>query len=81
MSEMSKVEEVARAIFDAMDIADGLDGTVARKYAVAAIEAMRKPTEAMVEAGFHEIKPDGLPADKGDAAACFAAMLDAALKE
>lgn len=46
-----------------------------------AIEAMRVPTEAMLEAGFHEIKPDGLPADKGDAAACFAVMIDAALKE
>lgn len=41
-SPASMVERVARAIFDAMDIADGLDGTVAEKYARAAIEAMRE---------------------------------------
>lgn len=35
----SMVERVARAIFEAMDIADGLDGTVAEKYALAAIAA------------------------------------------
>jgi hypothetical protein len=33
----SMVERVARAIHNAMDIADGLDGTVAEKYARAAI--------------------------------------------
>jgi hypothetical protein len=81
MGEMSKVEEVARAIFDAMDVADGLDGTVARKYAVAAIKAMQGPTEAMLEAGavvdddFSEAAPER---------ACFMiyhAMIDEALKE
>lgn len=43
MSEM--VERVAKAIFDEMDIADGLDGTVAQRYARAAIEAMRELPE------------------------------------
>jgi hypothetical protein len=64
-----------------MDVADGLDGTVARKYAVAAIGAMQGPTEAMIEAGavvdddFSEAAPER---------ACFMiyhAMIDAALKE
>lgn len=77
MGEMSKVEEVARAIFDAMDVADGLDGTVARKYAVAAIEAMRVPTAAMVSdvsEGFAVRVP-------GTIERVYGAMIDAALKE
>jgi hypothetical protein len=48
--ETPMAERVAKAIFDAMDIADGLDGTVAKRYARAAIEAMREPTDEMCEA-------------------------------
>jgi len=45
------LEQVKKAIFEAMDIADGLDGTVAEKYALAAIEAMMEPTAQMVADG------------------------------
>lgn len=85
------IERVAKAIYEAdvsparvrweNRIPDGHIDNTFMAMAVAAIEALREPTEAMSEAGFHEIKPDGLPADKGDAAACFTVMIDAALKD
>jgi hypothetical protein len=86
MGEMSKVEEVARAIFDAMDVADGLDGTVARKYAVAAIETLRDAnliyavleprTEADEIAGRREFY-----GDSGAWLSLWNSAIDAALKE
>lgn len=48
---MDMIEKVAKAIFDAMDVTDGLDSSSADRYARAAIEAMREPTQEMVEAG------------------------------
>jgi hypothetical protein len=50
MTEM--IERVAKAILDAMDITDGLDASAADRYARAAIEAMREPTDQMCEAGY-----------------------------
>lgn len=46
----SMLSKVAKAIFDAMDVTDGLDGTSAERYALAAIVAMREPTDVMIEA-------------------------------
>jgi hypothetical protein len=79
MSEM--VDRVAAAIrpllYGSDLMADSEVGDIAR----AAIEAMREPTEAMVEAGWDT----GLEYGPGDALAvnpevCFSAMIDAALK-
>lgn len=42
MTERSEIfERVTKAIYDNMDVADGLDSTAAAHYAQAAIEAMR----------------------------------------
>lgn len=82
MGEMKKLEEVARAIFDAMDVADGLDGTVARKYAVAAIEAMRVPTEAMCEVARNEAPNSEYDTfDDELMTKWYQSMIDEALKE
>jgi hypothetical protein len=95
MGEMSKVEEVARAMWSQRvkfaaeqginlsdkDIDRMLVSNGVLEEAKAAIEAMRGPTEAMLEAGavvdddFSEAAPER---------ACFMiyhAMIDAALKE
>ncbi len=48
MSEM--IDRVAQAIFNTMDITDGLDGSAAERYARAAIEAMRPEFEAIADA-------------------------------
>jgi hypothetical protein len=48
MGEM--IDRVAKAIYDAMDIADGLNMTAAETYASAAIAAMREPTSQMISA-------------------------------
>lgn len=82
MSEMSKVEEVARAIFEAMDIADGLDGTVARKYAEAAIAAMREPTAAMTAVALQQVPNSEYdPIDQDCVNDWYRSVIDAALKE
>jgi hypothetical protein len=70
MSEMT--ERVAKAIFDAMDITDGLDWTSAERYARAAIEAMREPTVDMIDAAASVDRY----AEPGDE---WGAMIDAAL--
>lgn len=44
----SLVDRVAKAIYDAMDITDSLDGTSAERYARAATEAM--PIEVLLDA-------------------------------
>jgi hypothetical protein len=78
MSEMSKVEEVARAICaencEDYDMLPSIHKSVAR----AAIEALRKPTEAMIEAGNEQERYD-----EGSAGAelHWQVMIDAALKE
>jgi hypothetical protein len=51
------IERVAKAILDAMDLTDGLDGTAARTYAEACIKAMREPTEKILGA-IHGCYPD-----------------------
>jgi len=70
MSEM--IERVAKAIYEAMDLSDGLDGTAAKTYARAAIEAMREPTEAMLNASY---------LTSWDADEVWKDMIDAALQE
>lgn len=84
MDETSMIERVARAIFDAMDITDGLDTTAAKRYARAAIEAMREPTDDMARAGFSSdafrtpmlrLEADFEPK------AVWAAMIDTALSQ
>ncbi len=66
---MTMIEKVARAILHSMDITDGLNITSAVTYAEAAIEAMREPTEEMIDPKFtHKIKE-------------WQRLIDAALKE
>ena len=80
---MSKLEEVARAIAEALG--EGLHANSPRiKAARAAIATMKPPSKAMLDAGaFHCIRDAG-PAQKADieqAAIVYTAMLNAALKE
>lgn len=93
MSE-SMVERVARAIRAVMRREDDTEPTVETRYARAAIEAMREPTEEMIEDGCRAIYGptwDG-PLDKMPGPEMkdvwrkyprlsFPAMIDAALKE
>lgn len=88
-TECSMVERVTKAIFDEMDIADGLDGTVAERYARRAIEAMREPTEAQIDAACVARIPL-YPAWEGEKpqptageviSVSYRAMIDAALNE
>jgi hypothetical protein len=72
MSEM--IERVAKAIFDTMDVTDGLDGSAAERYARAAIEAMRESTQAMDDAG-------AIYSDCNGAPRTWEAMIDEALRE
>jgi len=83
------IERVARAIFEAMDVTDGLDGSSATRYAVAAIKAMRDPTQAMVRDGdatptSHSWGQSHLSAENAEFAMCepiWQAMIDAALTQ
>lgn len=52
---MSKIDEVTKAIHEAMDLMDGLDLPSAERYAQAAIEAMREPTQNMLDIGIELI--------------------------
>ncbi len=72
MGEM--IDRVAKAIYDAMDIADGLNMTAAETYASAAIAAMRQPTDAMVNAGRDMYPPDQ------DCIPVWETMIDEALR-
>lgn len=67
---MAMVEKVARAIYSAMDVTDGLDTAAAERYARAAIEAMREPNIAMRRV-----------CDFRTAEVEWPAMIDAALNE
>lgn len=67
------VERVARAIFAAMDLTDGLDAEAAEVYARAAIAAMREPTEAMK-------RPNTDWSDGERNAAVYTAMIERALR-
>lgn len=80
MSEM--IERVAKAILDKMDLTDGLNITSATTYAKAAIEAMREPTEEMINAETEQGKVhwDYSCQICGGAKFAWQAMIDAALK-
>lgn len=77
MSEM--IDRVAKAIYEAMDLSDGLDGTAAKTYARAAIEAMREPSEAMCTAGDECCGEYGCGVWR--MREIFTAQIDAALKD
>ena len=47
MTEM--LERVTKAIFDEMDLMDGLDVPSAERYAKAALKAMREPTPEVLK--------------------------------
>lgn len=76
---MSKLEEVARAMVG--EVAWPRLGEEERKgwmaNARAALEAMRQPTEKMIDAGTATFRPP----DYADAEETYRAMLDAALAE
>jgi len=74
---MDMIERVTKAIFDEMDLMDGLDMPSAQRYARAAIEAMREPTEAMLKAS-DSIMGGGFQNSHSDAET-WDAMIDAAL--
>ncbi len=85
MSE--KLAQVTAAIFEAMDITDGLNPEAAERYARVAIEAMRVPTRAMCEAGKMRWHEPMYPGDisrlylEGGSALVWDRAIDAALKE
>lgn len=74
MTEM--IDRVAKAIFEAMDVTDGLDSSAAERYARAAIEAMREPTDAQITAFSRACDTNGQCLVKYG----YNAMIDAALK-
>jgi len=78
VSEM--IERVARAIFEAMDVSDGLDGISAERYARAAIEAIMEPTQAMYVAGL-DVTVASCAYDSADEREIYQAMIKAALSE
>lgn len=89
MSEM--VERVAKAIFDRGSVlqkpweeADDGHREFYRSLARAAIEAMREPTEAMVDVVAPSLFLPGVTTPKSErrtASSIFTGMIDAALKE
>lgn len=74
---MDMIEKVAKAIFDAMDVTDGLDAAAAERYARTAIEAMREPTPRMqmVNQGVFMNPAKGYTTDGSD----WQRIIDAAL--
>jgi hypothetical protein len=82
MTEM--IARVTQAIFDEMEISDGLDLPVAQRYALAAIKAMRTPSKAMLDAVEAEEDRRGYIAsayESMDAEAAWPVMIDAALND
>lgn len=82
----SMIERVRDAIFKEMDVADGLDLPAAQRYARAAIEAMREPTDLMIEAAestFSHFEGDhgeyNTYFSESQAMALWPTMIDAAL--
>lgn len=80
----SMVERVARAIEGEIDIVEMVSASPeairrlrATRIARAAIEAMREPTDAMVDTAWAEIGEHG----DADVAVIYANMIDAALNE
>jgi hypothetical protein len=79
---MKLVEKVARAMYETNQFVRGWDHPktaamwheIYRRKAIAALKAMREPTEAMVVAGVHH---DNM----GDMAGRWQAMIDAAISE
>lgn len=89
---MTMIERVARAIYEvlASPSEPDWDNTGeetkggAHQIARAAIEAMREPSPKMLEEGFGALisgDDDALDTAVSDAAKCWRAMIDAALKE
>jgi hypothetical protein len=75
---MSKIVEVAKAIYGPAYGADGSDILTDQHMAARrAIKAMRKPTEHMIEIG---MKHTGDPCWADDLEAAFGFMIDEALK-
>lgn len=73
----SKVEEIRDAIMAAFDATpDGEDASI--PMALAAIEAMREPNDAMLMAGGEAILNTD---EEWKSNACYRAMIDAALSE
>ena len=72
---MDMVETVSKAIFDAMDVTDGLDYSSAERYARAAMVAMRHPSAEVVEAGNVIVRRSLF-----NSTSVWEAMIDAALK-
>lgn len=71
----SMIEKVATAILAKTPVGYGMTQSEANDYARAAIEAMREPTEEMLDVGhIHAGTVD-------DAYVCFTTMIDAALAE
>ena len=76
------VEKMARAIADHMCCDPEKDWPLFELTALAALKAMREPSEAMVDAGYASPGWDDTGcSDRGDASNCFTAMIDAAIKE
>lgn len=69
------IQRATQAVYDCMDAEGDMDWTTAQRHAVAAIEAMREPTAAMVEA-VHRIQNGS-----DDPAEDWREMIDATLKE
>ena len=78
------VERVARALIDADSTMEGYHEShieAKRKYACAAIKAMRDPTQVMLDAARDAFShPGGQPPGNADATKCWQAMIDGALK-
>ncbi len=73
------VRRVADAI--ASQSGSGMDDASAVQYALAAIEAMREPTEAMVDAAWQAAIDDGMTAEEGcRPTSVWLAMIDQLLK-
>lgn len=73
------IEKVAKAIFDAMDVTDGLDASSADRYARAAIEAMREPSRDMILAAFENAPKNMDDMLHEDFAEAYIRAIDAAL--
>ena len=58
-----------------------LSREIVRHVACAAIEAMRQPTDAALDAGFHKADEIGFLSDNEDVKEVLQAILDAALSE
>lgn len=77
------VSRVRDAIHAAMDITDGLDGSAAERYAIAALKALKEPTDADLSRAGIENDDSGAPycSDWALFRSQWNAMLDTALDQ